>query len=528
MTPRPGPVDPIKFVGWLWPQVVLYRQQQEVLYSLVENDETVVPAGNMLGKDFVTGLAVLYAFLTRHPCRVVTTSAKDDHLRVLWGEINKFIQSARYPLDARQGGPLILRHQELRKVVNGQRCPVSYVVGMVANPDTIAAMQGHHVANVGDRVWRTLFVADECSSVPDDYHKMATTWANRTLLIGNTWSCSNFFYRAVKGRPGTEDRGGDLPRPGGNGYYRRVIRIRAEDSPNVRYARAEEAAGLVPTGRVIVPGVKGWEEYVKNRATWDPIQQCVSLDADFYEGAEVKLFPREWLDRAERLADELEAGGKGRAHRRGQWVGIDPAEGGDSTAMVAGDRYGVVEMTTRKTPDTAAAVNEALAFLRRHGPDPEDVCIDRGGGGKWLADQLRERGWPVRTVAFGESLSVEPRRGITPFPERVDVREERYTYVNRRAQLYGDLSLLLDPGFNPDGFAIPREYHRFREQLLPIPKQYDREGRLSLPPKHKKNRDDKEVTLVDLIGYSPDEADALCLMVHARLCRPTRNVAGAV
>jgi len=76
-------LDPLAFQREFWPDVQLYDKQIEILYSLRDNDETFVPAGNMLGKDFIAGYAVLWFFLTRHPCRIVTTSAKDDHLRVL-------------------------------------------------------------------------------------------------------------------------------------------------------------------------------------------------------------------------------------------------------------------------------------------------------------------------------------------------------------------------------------------------------------------------------------------------------------
>jgi len=218
--------DPLKMIGVLWPHVKLYREQQEIIYSVEDNDETYVPAGNMLGKDFTAGLVVLTYFLRRRPvyevklsdgsvqerggCRIVTTSATGDHLMVLWGEINRFIQSAKYPLDHKNGGPLLINYQHLRKVYTngpkkGQMCPLSYVTSLVASPDSIAAMQGHHIANVGDGVPRTLFVADEASSVPDGYYEKARTWANRMLIIGNTWPCSNFFYRGVKA--------GDLPKP---------------------------------------------------------------------------------------------------------------------------------------------------------------------------------------------------------------------------------------------------------------------------------------------------------------------------
>lgn len=41
--------DPIKFAKLLWPDVTFYAKQREVIYSVLENDETFVPAGNMLG-----------------------------------------------------------------------------------------------------------------------------------------------------------------------------------------------------------------------------------------------------------------------------------------------------------------------------------------------------------------------------------------------------------------------------------------------------------------------------------------------
>jgi len=43
-------LDPIKFINLCWPKVRLYKEQEEILYSLRDNDETFVPAGNMLGR----------------------------------------------------------------------------------------------------------------------------------------------------------------------------------------------------------------------------------------------------------------------------------------------------------------------------------------------------------------------------------------------------------------------------------------------------------------------------------------------
>ncbi len=107
-----------------------------------------------------------------------------------------------------------------------------------------------------------------------------------------------------------------------NGYYRRVIRIEAEDSPNVRYARAEIAAGLQPSDRVIVHGVKSWGEYQKNLATWSRQKQEMSLRARFWKGASALMFPYEWLDRAERRAEKLALEGM---KRQALGIGVDPA-----------------------------------------------------------------------------------------------------------------------------------------------------------------------------------------------------------
>ena len=122
---------------------------------------------------------------------------------VLWGEMRRFIQSAKYPLDHTRGGPLVVNHLHLRKYNPATRetCGVSYCIGRVAAKGE--GMLGHHVADVGDGVARTLFVADEASGIDDLSYERASTWAKRVLVIGNPFPCQNFFYKGVKG--------GDVP-----------------------------------------------------------------------------------------------------------------------------------------------------------------------------------------------------------------------------------------------------------------------------------------------------------------------------
>lgn len=316
---------------------------------------------------------------------------------------------------------------------------------------------------------------------------------------------------------------------------------------SVRPMLAVSKGGLVALSTPF--GKRGWfhSEWHGDNA-WDRVRitasECPRIDAAFLEeerralgddwyaqeyecafteGGAFPLFPPAWLDRAERVADEL----RGMRKREAAAMGVDPAEGGDRTAWAVVDEYGVMHLQAIKTPDTNVVVNETIDLIRRYGLRPEKVVFDAGGGGYVHACALKARGFPVRTVGFGESVTLDLKRGLTSIEERMGNREERYAYEDRRAQMYGELRTLLDPA-NERGFGIPREYRALREQLGPIPKLWDGEGRLRLPPKNRRHAGSVEQTLVDLIGHSPDEADALVLAVHGMRHRGARMKAGAV
>lgn len=323
-------------------------------------------------------------------------------------------------------------------------------------------------------------------------------------------------------------------------HYRKIIRITGKDSPNVRLALAQIASGTKPTNEIIIPGVLPYADYVKRREMWDEIRQCIGLDAQFYEGAEILLFPTQWLNKAEELHQSLQ--GK---HRIARAMGIDPAEGGDKSCWSVVDEYGLMFQVALKTPDTTYIPNYTIALMHEYGVPPDRVCFDRGGGGKEHADRLRSQGHKVRSVGFGETILADIKRGLQQVEVRREVREDRYTYKNRRAEMYGELSQLLDPTTETQrgstlcaGFSIPPEYSELRRQLALIPKWYDEEGRLYLPPKQRRSEErlqhllgggpiGDKVTLDKLLGHSPDEADSLVLAVHAMLHKGTRITAGA-
>lgn len=210
--------DPLKVGRMLWPNVTFYDMQREVIYSAFENDETYVPAGNMLGKDFVLAFIVLVFFLTRQPCRILTTSVDVTQLEsVLWGEIRNFIQTCKYPLSHEQGGPLLINHLHIRRVftagkLKGKTCPKSYLLGRVAAKGE--GFLGHHIAKTGDGIPRTMLAGDEASGMEDIVYDRADTWTDRKIFIGNCYpsapGCSFFEKHIEKGDIEAKDHSEDV------------------------------------------------------------------------------------------------------------------------------------------------------------------------------------------------------------------------------------------------------------------------------------------------------------------------------
>lgn len=301
-------------------------------------------------------------------------------------------------------------------------------------------------------------------------------------------------------------------------YYRRVIRIRAEDSPNVRLGMAQQAAGVEPTGEVILNGVLTWRDYLKRRATWDKIRQCIGLDAEFPSDGATLMFPPDWLNRAEQIADKLDK------VRKGVAMGVDPAEGGDKTCFAVVDHLGLIELVSMPTPDTALIPGYTIGLINKYNIPHGNVIFDRGGGGQQHADRLRSMNYRVRTVAFGGAAVPEPRRINTmiPYKDKVEAIEERYVYVDMRAQLYIGIRERIDPYLELN-FGIPAEYTELRQQLAPIPLTYDHEGRVWLLHKNKRDSKDTRMTLTELLDRSPDEADALALAIYG-LDHPERTM----
>jgi hypothetical protein len=515
-------ISPFAIKNLLWPDVAFYDKQREIIRAVEDSDEVFCLSANKMGKDFIGAFIALCNFLRciklGLTCKIITTSVKDDHLKILWGEMRRFIDTAASPLRAEDGGPLLVQEREIRHATEkGATKPLSYILRQVS--ETGEGMSGHHADY-------TMIIGDEASAINDLTYSGAQGWASQSFWITNANPCENFVRRACDG--------GDIKRDDGKRWFRRIVHLPAEASPNVRLALEEKARGLEPSNRILIPGVLAWDEgilgYCYRRQYWDAQRQCIGLDAKFYEGPELKLFPPEWLQAARKRLVNTNLQAKG--------IGVDTALGGDNTSMLAANETGVLEAVSWKSKNTAKIHMRVLEFAKKWRCNPENIVFDFGGGGQNSADLLRQMGFAVRSVSFGQGIVQELlRTGVKrPFGEKLDYREERFSYFNLLAQMYGEASLLLDPsGIGATvlpglkAFALPTQFCD-REltpgqtslcfQLSKMPRDCDEEGKLKLPPKNKpqgapENKNKKY--LVDIIGHSPDEADAFVLAVHGML-----------
>lgn len=186
--------DPLDFSAVTWPHARFYDKQVDMIYSVEENIETYVVAANKMGKDFIASFIAVNLFLRCLKedirCRVVTTSVKDDHLRVLWAEIGRWLTTAATPLLASKGGPLLELNKEIRRADEAEvKNPDNYVLGLVSEGEE--GMSGHHADC-------TLMIGDEASGLNNITHKAAQGWAKRFLYFGNSWPTENFWKEGIE------------------------------------------------------------------------------------------------------------------------------------------------------------------------------------------------------------------------------------------------------------------------------------------------------------------------------------------
>lgn len=175
--------------------------------------------------------------------------------------------------------------------------------------------------------------------------------------------------------------------------------------------------------------------------------------------------------------------GKARRNRDLDAVGlrimaVDPAEYGDDYTSVM-FRQGRVSRRLGKWNGLGTMETVGRVGLIADREKPDVIFVDATGIGTGVADRLKEEGYPVVRVHFGES------------PRDVD------RYVLMRDELWGEMGDWL-----ADGPVSIEDDDDLASQLTSVQYSYDSKRRLKLEPKEK---------MKDRGLHSPDDADALAL-----------------
>jgi hypothetical protein len=200
--------DPLRFARIFWPHAGFYSKEREMIMSVKECKETVVVAANGMGKDYTSGFIALSFFIAPqlyfpleyvrdierqrrpnwdpHTRRIITTSIKDDHIDVLWGEIGKFYRTCEANLDELL---LMVTHEIRFRAEAESKNPLNYLKGQVSKLGE--GMAGHHAAY-------TLIIGDEASGLVNAVHEQGQGWAKKELWFGNAWPTQNFWREMIR------------------------------------------------------------------------------------------------------------------------------------------------------------------------------------------------------------------------------------------------------------------------------------------------------------------------------------------
>lgn len=510
--------DPLGFIGRLWPDCRFWKKQREIAESVALNFGTIVHSGIETGKGYVAARLILWFYATRFPCKVVATSVTFPQLKdSLWGEIGAALRTTvdveGTEVPVREVLGIDQKHMELRRIDQDTKRPYEDDWVRLRVAREVEGMQGIHLTPLPDGGPTVLVVLDEASGVSDEFCTSLEGQAHRMLVQSQPLNTAGYFARKI--------RKGNEPDPLYSDRLRwNVIHIDCARTPNVSAGRTWNRLGRKGACRVPIPGIMSYANYVSHIQEWDEYNITTRLRGRLPDSDEGwVVVPRPWLDGCREVWPQIDEEVRGRLPK---WLGVDASHGrGDLACWAVVDRLGLVDLRTMSPdeakdkygqPDTVKMLERTRDLMTAYGIPGGRVIVDAGGGGQdAIADPLRREGVVVRLVDFGAAPST---------------KRARKQYKNRRAELYGTLAEACNPTKwrqteleTPKCwercFSIPPgdQYDALAEELPMIPKRYDREGKMHLPPKDKRDPNSKEQSLREILGHSPDRSDAVALAV---------------
>lgn len=271
---------------------------------------------------------------------------------------------------------------------------------------------------------------------------------------------------------------------------------------------------MVQSGNPLFPGGRYYEDHLKS--DW----HCIQLDCldhpnvvtgrEIFPGAITRLAVEEkrtrWGEKDPRWISRVRGNfpgdsaktvmtrtmiqhGKTPTAKDGRHIGLDAAGDGDdlNVASLVVDRVKVDEREWTGV-DTMGTVGKSIQLMREWNVTPENFHLDASGLGAGIRDRLREQGYNVDGVVFGDGPKND-WAGVTQGERFLNRRVELH-YIAR--QLFMDGELAIDPKFDStirDLTAV--------QAIQPLS-----DG---------KSRLEEKKAVIKRIGHSPDHGDSFLI-----------------
>jgi len=410
--------------------VTIWDKQKEIMNSVKDNSRTTVRSCHSIGKSFIAACTVLWFLKSFRPSTVITTAPTDRQVKgVLWQEIASIYHNSKEPI----GGRLLTQNLTMSNTEKW------FAMGFTAREYSSDRFQGFHNENI-------LIIADEASGISKNIFEgiegLLSSGNAKLLLIGNPIDKASVFGDSFKSA---------------SPYNK--IHISAFDTPNLK------------TGKVVLPYLvsKQWVEDKKKEWGEDSPLYQVRILGNFPDQAEDSLISLTWIENA--INRDIEPNGD-------RVIGLDISRFGSdetiATVRDGGKTEGIIAWSKQDT----------MYAARRLGLMMKDLNIgvsniDEGAMGAGSVDRLKEQGYNVKGINFGERAN------------RSD------TFINIRAEMYWHLREL----FRNGQISIPDDTI-LADELSKIKYKFNSSGKIQIESKEE---------IKERIGRSPDRADSLAL-----------------
>lgn len=404
--------------------------------------QVAVTSGHGIGKSAMVGMLVSWILDTRPFSRGIVTANTGEQLRTrTFAEIVKWKKRAvtAHWWEISEGG-MFIRHKTMDKEPWG-------VIGQTWRKENSEAFAGQHAVTA-----TSFYVFDEASAIHDLIWQVSmgglTDGEPMIFCFGNPTRASGRFFEC---------------------FHRNKHRW-------------------------VTMEVDSREAWITNKEQFAEWEHDFGEDSDFFRVRVRGVFPR--LGDAQFIPHSWVAEARTRdAHQEiddPTIMSVDVARQGSDESVIAirrGRDARTLDWRIYREPDTMRLVGfiiERYRELTMLGFEPDVIFVDGVGVGGGVVDRLRELGYPVQEVNFGERAT----------------RSDRF--YNKASECWGLLKEWLRTG------SIPDDDEQLAAQLTGREFNHDLKQRIAL----EKKRDMKERGL-----ESPDRADALAMTFAVPVAR---------